>query len=238
MREELMKYGLSAKEADVYLACIKSGDVSANRISELSGIRRSTVYEVIESLKKKGLVKSFSKDKKLYFSAVEPTALIDLLKDKERLIQSILPDIERIRSQIIEKPRIELFEGTIGIKNALKEMLKQKEILVYGASIVGDRVLGAYTANFAMKRAEKGIMMKAIIEKTIPKHMMERDVAKFTQIKTLDFLKEHNSAYFIYDNKLILVTLGEELIAIKITSPLLVKSQKEIFNFLWKIAKS
>ena len=237
MKENLRKYGLSEKEVEIYLACIKSGDVTASRLAELSGIRRSTVYEVIESLKKKGLVKSFSKDKKLYFSAVEPSRLIDMLKEKEKLIQAILPDLKQIQGKVAEKPRIELFEGKIGIKNALNDMLNYKEILVYGASVVGDKILGAYTANFAKKRAEKKIIMKAIIEKTIPKHMMEKDVAKITYIKTLDFLKEHNSAYFIYGNKLITVSLGEELIAIKITSPLLVKSQKKIFNFLWKIAK-
>ena len=237
MREQLTSYGLSDKEIEVYLACLKSGEATANRLSELSHIRRSTVYEVIESLKKKGLMNSVRKEKKYFFGGVNPNILISLLKEKERQIQSILPDLHELQKSVAEKPRTELFEGTIGIKNAAADMLNYKEICVYGASVVGDQILGAYTANFAKKRVEKGIIMKAVIEKRIPKHMVEKDVAKITKIRTINFLKNHNSVYFIYGSKLLVITLKKELMAIRVTSHGLVESQKMLFNFLWNSAK-
>lgn len=237
MKEELQAYGLSDKEIEIYLAGLKAGSVTANGLSERSGIRRSTVYEVVESLKKKGLVTSLKKDKKFYFEMVQPASLIGLLKEKERMIESILPDLNKINQSLSEKPRIEFFEGVIGIKHALLEMLNYKEIRVYGASKIGDQILGSYTSNFAKKRAERKVKMYAIIESNIPKHMMEKDVAKVTKIKTLPLFNNHQNAYFIYGDKLIIVTLGEELTAIRITSKLLAESQRKIFESFWKIAR-
>lgn len=238
MKEELRKYGLSEKEIDIYLSSLKAGEATANRLSELSGIRRSTVYEVIESLKKKGLIKSFSKEKKFYFIAAKPNTFIDILQEKERIIQNILPQLQEIEESVAEKPKTEVFEGITGVKNAANDMLNYPEILVYGASNIGDQVLGSYTANFAKKRVEKKIMMRAIIEKKLPKHMMEKDVARYTKIKTQSFLKNHNSVYFIYGSKVLIITLGEELMAVLVTSPSLVESQKKIFEFLWSTAKN
>ena len=79
MREQLRKYGFSEKEIEIYLACLKLGDSTANRLSEITGIRRSTIYEVIESLKKRGIITSFRKNNKYYFSSIKPNSLINLL---------------------------------------------------------------------------------------------------------------------------------------------------------------
>lgn len=237
MEEELREYGLSEKEVKLYLANLKAGDSTANRLSELTGIRRTTVYEVIEALKKKGIISSYSKEKKLFFTAAKPETLISRLKEKEETIKRILPELNLLINAVSEKPEVQLFEGVTGIKNAIDDMLKSKEILVYGATNMGDSIFGAYIPNFAKKRAEKKIMLRAIIESNVPTHMTEKEVKKYTKIKTLDFLKDHKTAYFIYDDKLIITTLGEELRAMKLKSQVLIESQKIIFEFLWSIAK-
>jgi HTH-type transcriptional regulator, sugar sensing transcriptional regulator len=237
MKDELRQYGLSTKEAEVYLACLKLGEASAQRIAEITGIRRSTVYEVLTMLKTKGLMTTYRKDKKFYFCAAEPTKLIDRLKEKEAVIQRVLPELEKLQKSLNEKPTIELFEGLIGMKNCIEDMLASKEILVYGASNTGDEIFGSFISNFAQKRGERGINMRAVIEEPIPKHMLNGKAGRLTKVRTQKFLKGHNSAYFLYDNKMIVLTLGQELRAIKITSPLMVESQKEIFEYLWKNGK-
>lgn len=238
MEKELKAYGLSDKEVKIYLANLKAGSCTANRLSEITGIRRSTVYEVIESLKKKGLVKSFRKEKKYYFEAIKPKILIDLLREKQKLIKIILPDLNKLSKTLIKKPAVSLYEGKVGIRIAISEILDSKEILVCGASKEGERVFDTFPANFAQKRATKKIKMRAIIEKNPPEHMVEKKVRKYTQIRNLKSLRNHKVVYFIYNHTLLAVTLGQELIAIKIQSPLLVESQKILFEEMWKIAKS
>ncbi|MCF7910230.1 hypothetical protein K9L16_00980 [Candidatus Pacearchaeota archaeon] len=236
MKQELLEYGLSEKEVEVYLAGLKAGECTANRFSELTGIRRSTVYEILESLKKKGLILSFKKNNKYFFSSAKPETIISRLKEKQDKIRKILPDLKGLMKSVPEKPGVQLFEGKIGIKNAVEEMLNFKEILIYGASKMGDEIFGHYTEAFARKRVEKKIMMKAVLEKGFSEHMSDKNISKYTKVRVLDFFKNHNSAYFIYGNNLLVISLRNELVAIKIKSPVLVESQKQIFDLMWKIA--
>jgi len=42
MIQTLLDYGLSEKEAKIYLVCLETGEATANRVSELSNYPRST----------------------------------------------------------------------------------------------------------------------------------------------------------------------------------------------------
>ena len=83
MEDELRDYGLSEKETKVYIACLKAGACTANRISELADLRRGTTYDILESLKGKGIISSFKSGKKYQFQATEPKELLVLLKEKK-----------------------------------------------------------------------------------------------------------------------------------------------------------
>lgn len=237
MKEELIEYGLNEKEAEIYLAALREGSSTANRISELTGIRRSTVYEVVESLKKKGLIGQVRKDKKFYFTASKPTTLVKSIKEKEEKIKKIIPDLEKISNTRIEKSKVESYEGLRGIKAISEEMLFSKEIWIYGSSNIADKILGHYTENFARRRVENKILLKAIIEKDVPQYMKKGNVKKYTKIKTNSFFKSHDCAYFICKDFFLIITLGEELSAIKIINSNLLKSQKKMFEYLWKTSK-
>ncbi len=236
MKEALINYGLSDKEAEIYLACLKSGEATATKISELTGIIRTTIYDILENLRKKGVITSFKKDKKYYFRATKPSALIDMLKDKERIIKDVLSELNSISNSLQNNSDLELFEGSISVKEAVLDILNYKEILVYGGSIIGDEIFGTFTANFAKKRVERKIKMKAIIGSKIPDHMLEKDVKKLTEIKSLEIFEKHKSVYFIYGDNLLVVSLGNNLTAIRVSdNPILVESQKSIFNFFWNL---
>lgn len=237
MEQELKEYGLSDKEVQVYIAGLKAGSVTASKLFELTGIRRSTVYEVLESLKKKGIIKTFKKDKKSYFEVVEPKHLIGLLKEKERLIERVLPELNKLIEQTNEKPEVVIYEGKTGIKNAANDMLEAKEILIYGASNEGEKLVDSFPENFARKRVERKIKVRAILGKDAPEYMLKGEVTKYTEVKIIDLFTNYNIGYFIYGNSLLIITLGDELTAVKIKSPLLVDSQRKMFELLWKIAK-
>ncbi len=237
VKEALRKYGLTEKEIETYLACLKSGSASAYRLSELTNIRRSTIYEVLASLGKKGLIGAVHKKNKYYFTAAKPDVLINLLRDKEKAISEVLPLLTRISGTVIEKPKVEVFEGVSGIKSSAEDMLNYQKIIVYGASRLADSLLGTYNANFARRRVEKHIQLQAVIEEDVPSHMLTKEVRRYTDIRTLHTFKNHNSVYFIFGKKVMIMTFKDELIAIRITSQLLVESQTKIFQLLWEKGK-
>ncbi len=185
MRKTLISYGLSDKEVEVYLESLKLGESTANKIATKTDLARSTIYDILESLKNKGLINQFKKDKKLFFAASDPNTLITKLKEKEQLINEILPDLKELQEYHQDPSIITIYKGTTGLRTAANEMLNSKEILVYGGSIKADSIFGTYTSNFAQRRAEKKIILKTIIGTTIPEHMQVSNVKKYTPIKTL-----------------------------------------------------
>ena len=236
MKNELIEYGLSDKEADIYLAGLKAGECTANRFSELTGIRRSTVYEVLESLKKRGLIVSFIKNKKYFFSPVKPETLVSILKEREEKIKRILPELNGLISSDFEKPKVQMFEGKVGIKNAVEDMLNFKEVLIYGASKMGDEIFEHYTENFARRRVKKKVLMRAVLGRDFSSHMVDKEIRKYTKVRTLKDFDSHNSAYFIYGDNVLVINLGNEIFATRVKSSVLAESQRKIFELFWRVA--
>jgi sugar-specific transcriptional regulator TrmB len=56
IRKTLRAYGLSDNEIEVYLAAIKLDETSPYELAKLTGIARTTVYDVITDLSLKGLL--------------------------------------------------------------------------------------------------------------------------------------------------------------------------------------
>ena len=121
MEQELIKLGLAEKEASVYLVCLKVGEATANRISELSHLPRSTTYDVLEKLKNLGLISTYKKDSKTYFRANPPESLKAMLDEKQDILNKILPGLANLQNQISDKPYAEVFQG----KNALLKIFDE-----------------------------------------------------------------------------------------------------------------
>ena len=55
---DLEAFGLTEKESRVYLALLELGEAGIGEIAKKSAIKRTTLYDVVENLKKSGLVGS------------------------------------------------------------------------------------------------------------------------------------------------------------------------------------
>jgi sugar-specific transcriptional regulator TrmB len=140
MEKELISLGMSKKEAKVYLICLKTGSTTANRISSLSGIARSTIYDILEKLKQSGYINTFIKDKKTYFSPTDPKTIpktieeekrhaIKSLDKKKESFNKLLPKIKEIQNKIKEKPRVEVYEGIRSISKLLDNMIESAKLI-------------------------------------------------------------------------------------------------------------
>src|SRR3989338_3198728 len=96
MHEEvLMEIGLSLNEARIYEALVELGEASVNTLSVKTTINRSNVYDAMERLCEKGLaIEMFIKSQK-HYKAVHPRRLLELLKEKENVVDSILPELAK-----------------------------------------------------------------------------------------------------------------------------------------------
>ena len=87
MEIELKEFGLSDNEVKVYLTLLKTGISTANRISELTGVKRSTTYDTLKLLAVKGIISTHIKEGKNFFESAHPSKILELLKYKEERIK-------------------------------------------------------------------------------------------------------------------------------------------------------
>ena len=247
MEKELQEIGLNPNETKVYLSILKLGEATANRISSLSEIARSTTYDALEKLKQKGFLKSITKDKKIHFIAIEPKNILSLFDEekkefskeieaKKQKYSSILEKLENIHDKVKQKPSATVYEGKRSISQILDEISdRAKELLIIGSQKNAEKIIEYRTDRFRTKRKSKRSKVRQILEESLESRREKID--KFTQVRFLKSLEESRDATFIYGDVVVHIILAEEISAIKIVNPEYANSQRIIFEEIWGIAK-
>lgn len=236
MKQELIEYGLSEKEAEVFLSCIKIGEATANRISELVNLPRSTTYDILEKLKHRGLVTTCMIKNKTHFIASDPKALLINLEEKKQKINKILPKLNEIKNKVKTKPLAEIFQGKMAMIKLLDEVLDNaKEIKVMGSQGNALEKIEYHPEKFRIKRLEKKIKIKQILE--ISKESKKIPQDRYTEIRFLKSLNNSKEGTFIYEDVVIHFLFQYELTAIKIISKEHAMATEIIFDELWKKVK-
>jgi len=131
LEKDLQQIGLSEKEAKVYLASLELGPSTAQTIAAKATVNRPTTYVMIESLIKRGLMSSFQKGKKRFFSASAPRQMAYMvqqekneLKRKEQIIENISKQLSSVIGPKSLLPAVQFFEGIAGIQAAQSDILQ------------------------------------------------------------------------------------------------------------------
>jgi len=239
IEENLKEFGLTEKEVKVYLALLKLGTALVQEVAKKAGTYRTYTYEILKSLKEKGLVSYVIKSGKQYFEVAEPEKLVNILKEKESKITGILPDLKKIYKSAVEKPKIEFYEGKEGLKTILDDLIRtKKEILVYCSTKKQLQLLRFYFPNFIKRRVKARIKTKVITERSKEAlKIHEKDKEELREMKFLPENMEFPTSTNIYVNKVAILSLEKDIVGVIIESEDIANSQRMVFDLLWKIAK-
>lgn len=236
MEQELVKLGLTDKEAKLYLLCLKIGETSANRLIELSGFPRGTTYNILERLKLNGFVSSFVVKKTTHFIANNPNILVKNLEEKKIEAKRLIPKLKSIQGKIERKIKIETFEGLGGVKNVLDEIIDSaKSCIIMGNEEKATEIIMHHPLNFKARRIENKIKIKNLLEGSKLAKSLKND--KYTQVRHIQDLTNSEVLLILYRDVVVHIILTEPITTIKITSDKYSKDQKIIFEQLWKQAK-
>lgn len=135
----LMDIGLSEKEANIYLQLLSVGAVSVIDLAKMTGINRTSLYPLLESLQKKDLVSEVKEDKKIRFQAEPPERLVTFLEneknrilEQEKLLNEVVPRLKSVSLKTGEAPVIKILEGREGILKSTQmyfENIKEDEVI-------------------------------------------------------------------------------------------------------------
>ena len=245
IKEQLKSIGLTENEIKAYMACLELGSSLASKIAEKSGIYRTIIYDILNSLIEKGLVSYIIKENRKYFRATSPDALIKYLEERESALQdqkeSLKPVIEALKK--METPRketysMEIFSGTEGFKTLLEGILKEgKDYKMIGYEALGAKLLKYYFIHWQKRRIKQKIKRHIVAKKK-----RRYEIEKYKQLTEARFLPddyEIPTSVLVYGHKSILfLPLEEDFVAIRIDSEKITKSFETYFEILWIIAKS
>lgn len=123
----LKSFGLSDYESRALATLISKGDLSARELAELSGIPRTSVYDVMSSLKAKGFVEEFGKP--VRFRAISNEEIISILSKKATENLEILRDeISKLRTEQIEI--VKLYRGKSVFEKLEELVLSAREEII------------------------------------------------------------------------------------------------------------
>ncbi|MCS7120365.1 MAG: helix-turn-helix domain-containing protein [Nitrososphaerota archaeon] len=143
-KEILSGLGLTEYEIRAYINLLRVGATTAGQISKDANIPYSKIYEVLNSLERKGWVESRSERPKRYYpkspvEAVEAERL-RIEKRMKHLSEKILEELQPlyVRREIREKPDIWILRGEFDATAKLKEIIfgaESEAMLALPASI-------------------------------------------------------------------------------------------------------
>lgn len=127
----LRDLGLSEKEANVYLSCLKLGNALVKDIAKHARQNRTTAYNLLLDLRKQGLVSSYQKRGLTHFSAVSPDRLRDTLDKRiaaqEQLkgqLDRLMPELKGVFHSQLQGSKIQMFEGIESLGSIFFELYR------------------------------------------------------------------------------------------------------------------
>src|SRR3989344_4107171 len=236
--EILKNIGLSVKGAQVYLASLELGEGTVQTIALRAGLRRTTVYYILEELIAFGALIETKRGKKAAYLPAEPSHLLRRAKEHLHDFESALDMFEERKHAIYPKPQVLFLYGPAGFKEVWDMIFssgeKEFRIITPGQNFLGF-VKEKYILEEIVRTKKKlKIMSKQLISDTpyarriVAKDQSEGRKSKFlpaghpvlfTEIITEDFVAFISSRF---DNMIFVVQ-----------NDAFAKTRHTIFEVLW-----
>ena len=222
----LQNFGLTEAEVKLYLELLKAGEATASDLAKKTNTNRTFTYDRLKKLLETGLVSFVVKDNKKYFKAAEPSQLLSILKEKQEQIQSILPELEKMRVAQKIGPDVKIFSSKSGIRTALNQILRDKKLTyVHGSIAKFEKTMESFYNIWNARRIKEKIKLYVLSNEEVKLENAEADI--------LPEEDKSSITTFTFGNKVIIVLWADVPVAIHIESEDIAKDNISFFNTIW-----
>ncbi len=238
LSKDLERIGFNEKEASLYLAALELGESNIQQLAKKSGVKRTTAYDIIESLKQKGFMTQMTKNKKMLFSAVDPRKLESEIEERRHVVKRAMPELLAIANSLDSKPKVSFFEGHDGIKEVYKDTLNytDQELLAWVAEEAVEHFDIDFLNNvYLPKRIEKKIWVRAIAPNVAAMrdyHEIDEKSLRKTRLTAPDAFGLDVEINLYGKNRIALMSF-EESFGMIIESKKIFNTLKNIFEMNW-----
>jgi len=239
LKEALEAYGLTEKEAKVYLATTELGSATVNTIAKRSGVFRTYCYDILRSLSERGLVAHMIKKGTAHYETPNPEIMLELLRKKQDAIEEAIPRLAALRATAEVKPRTHIFEGRGGVIAVHEDILKtEKDTIVLGNTERIIKELGPYFERYVKARTQKRIKARVLTDpgSVANERLSGRSVKELREYRQTPMLKGLTTTTYIYGDKVAMITYEKEIFGVVIENEAIANTQRAFFEVLWRSA--
>ncbi len=237
-RVALREMGLNAYEIDSYLVLLDCGQMTAMEISQQANVPYSKMYEVLNSLKDKGWIKS-SETRPFKYYPVPPLEAARTtklrLEDKymrwENIVAETLQPLYEKR-ELVERPDMLILRGQQQVLSKLEEILKKASIEIVVAAPEFAKPVIALAEPLLAGGLKKSVKVKLMAAGKKEDWLFLKRFAGLGELRIRDHMF---GGGVIADGKEAMLFLGEDKPTLVIWSNHvgLVGFAREYFQFLW-----
>ncbi len=225
----------------MYLALLQVDNESIQDLAKRTGINRTTVYPVLETLEKKGLVSEVQVGKKTHYEAAAPERLETfverqkmILEERSQRLKEIVPQIKSLQREQGERPVIKYFDGRDGAISAYEEFYNfetQEEkdgYFVLNADLLSEVFSEHEFEKF--RKIRKGKKISAHVVYNRKEGIKEFDNTDKQVHISSDFPITCDIA--VVDDKLIISTLGDNVSSVLLRSKDIASTFKSLIKYI------
>ncbi len=225
-----------------WLKMLPLGTQPVSVMAKYAGVPRSSMYEILERLKKIHLMEEYEQNGITYIRCVPVEEISDVLALKERQIEESrrvlkekLPQLLAMENKLSITPKVRFFEGKEESMKVYEEVLKEKEFYAAFHPELVKKMMPEYVDKVAEVLAQKQGRAKELLVDSPEAHRYQKQFSSPNhQIKILPKDVIFPSDTIICSNTIYMISYGEnQVCATEIRNPALAKTQRAFFELIW-----
>jgi sugar-specific transcriptional regulator TrmB len=234
----MQNLGLDENEAAVYLALLELGEANVASVSKKTGIRRTSVYPVLDRLVSLNLASQIKLKAKTNYIAEDPEAVLKLYRSRLDDFSGYVDYLKDIKGGYSKRPKVFFFDGAEGFKKIWKFIFasRSKEYLITTdpREMLGFVREGYITEKVIKEKIKKGIKSKQLVASSeYAKDIVAKDAKENRVSKILPHNYKLPFTKIVVDDKVALISPQSENIILLIESEALAKTERSTFEALW-----
>src|SRR3989344_2896150 len=238
----LIDLGLTEKEASVYLMALSIGPTTILKIAQAAGLKRTTVYSVMETLKQKGLMGVEVRGWKELYIALDPAAVKQVLKKRENQYIAILPELTAMYNLRGGGSFLKYYEGLEGVKNVYEQLLRDvqpgSDYLIISDIATWLKADEKFFSDFANRRAQLPIKTRMLFQDSADARRYKKFEKNLNaDIKLLPSDTKLVTNAVIIPQRLVIHQMIPPIMATVIENESTIQMQRQLFEVIWDSIK-
>jgi len=241
LKETLEGLGLETNEASLYLSLLENGMSSVADLAAKSGIKRTTIYYLLEKIVGKGLAYPTVIEKKTFYIPENPEIIVKNFQEKVTTLKDSLQHLKALyEKQHKSCEKVSFLNGEEGFKKIWQVLfasgVKEYLIITDPREMLGFVRKNYITGKVIKEKVKLGIKSRQLLNQSdYAREVAAKDPQENRISKFLPYDKRIYFTKIIFGDHVAMISPNaDEVILLLFQSRFLAKTERELFETIWE----